>query len=129
MESEKKNSSSELSTNILETEIKLTISDLKLLTENEIINTGYVQRIKDNLLPKIVSNIPKEHFGKSIQELQEEAFIRVSNKFYVIGINNLSEDRPEPNFKSYEVRLLEGIEFQELGQDDKANHTFLKVIN
>lgn len=112
------NSSS--SDDILESKIKTIIAHLKSLTENEISSTGYVQRIKDNLLPKIVTKISEENYSKSIQQLQEEAFINISNQFYEIGVSN-------ENFNTGN-RFLEGMEFQELGLQDMANHTFLKVF-
>lgn len=131
METENSTSSPDvLSSSILETEIKIIISDLKELTENEIINTGYIQRIKDNLLSKIVSNISKENFAKSIEQLQEEAFVDISNRFYEIAVKSHLEEVTNQNRKSaYETRLLEGMEFQEIGLDTMANFTFLKVYN
>lgn len=118
METDNKNSSS--SDDYLKNEIKTIISDLKILTENEISSTGYVQRIKNNLLPKIVTKISEEHYSKSIQQLQEEAFINISNQFYEIEVSN-------ENLNT-ENRLLEGMEFQELGLENMAKHTFLKVF-
>lgn len=111
----------QLSESILENEIKTIISDLRTLTENEIFNTGFVQRMKNNLLPKIVSNISEEQLTKSILKLQEETFIKISNQFNEVGIKNQNSDEMKNRF-------LEGMEFQELGLNDMANQTFLKVV-